>query len=103
MSSSFSRTVRSNLASLHPYTRSSGRAVAEALNLEAAARFVGIPPDRLHAMAWAKIGPPSNGSYWFPTFDAEALSEWKASNATGRDIPKGREIGTKAVYRHRAR
>jgi hypothetical protein len=76
---------------------------ATLLSLAEAAKELGIPPDRLHAMAWAKLGPPSNGSYWFPMFDADALSEWKRQNATGRDIPQGRTIGTKAVYRHRAR
>lgn len=73
------------------------------LSLQEAARFIGMQPDTLHAMAWAKLGPPSNGSYWFPTFDAEALSEWKKQHATGRDIPAGRSLGTKAIYRHRAR
>lgn len=77
--------------------------MAEALSLEAAAKFIGIPPDRLHAMAWAKIGPPSNGSYWFPTFDAEALSEWKKHNATGTPIAPGKSLGTKAIYRSRQR
>lgn len=73
------------------------------LSLDAAAKFIGIPPDRLHAMSWAKSGPPSNGSYWFPTFDAEALSEWKREHATGSAIPPGKTIGSKAVYRHRQR
>ena len=72
------------------------------LSLAEAAKELGMTPDALHAMAWAKLGPPSNGSYWFPEFDADTLREWKRQHATGRDIPKGRTVGTKAVYRHRA-
>jgi len=73
------------------------------LSLKEAADYLGMTPDQLHALAWGKFGPPSDGSYWFPTFDADALSEWKKANATGRDIPAGRSLGTKAIYRHRAR
>lgn len=76
--------------------------MTEALALEPAAKFVGLPPERLHAMAWAKIGPKSNGSYWFPMFELSELEDWKKQHATGRDIPPGRSIGMKAIYRHRA-
>lgn len=75
--------------------------MAEAINLQSAAEYLGMTPDSLHAMAWAKIGPPSNGSYWFPTFERSELERWKKQHATGRDILPGRSIGTKAIYRAR--
>jgi hypothetical protein len=71
------------------------------LNLEEAAKFVGMPPERLHATVWGKLGPKTNGSYWSPMFDADELRRWKQDNVPYVPIPEGRKIGTKAIYRHR--
>jgi len=71
------------------------------LNLQEAANVLGMPPDQLHLITWGKSGPPSNGSYWFPMFDADELERWKQQNAPYVPLPEGRKRGTKAVYRHR--
>ncbi len=50
------------------------------MSLDEAAKYVGLPPGVLHALAWANaVKTQQPKSYWQPTFIKSDLDDWLSS------------------------